>query len=451
MKKLLIIILAFIATYSASAKVVGDTIYYNGKEYYIGPNMITNPSFSSGFTGWYDGTTTALPGKELTSTYWNVTKSGGVDGNWLMGITNNTKVHAGGLCTAWPIGHDSIFYFRFYISNRTKSTNPNVANYQMVSATNTIGTETKVLLGTGYKNSSNPLFGETTVASGDTAWTEISFVFDNSLEDRKYNFIQCCFRWEGPNLFGFDDFYLAPLIDATKVTEVQLVSMQFQSKVSELQRMEENATVAEYTGLAILIEDCLNECGAIDQSSIKAMKTSMNKIDSVMAVTTQGISDAKSLVALIATCQNVQNATAYPGAEAFGTAISNAQALIDNNTETTADQYSKGLASLTKALSDYRFSHSASDDAPANFTFMIKSPNFKIDDSQADSKTNLTSAGWVDGSTYKGNQQVPEYYTPYCAWKAWWSAPVTDTRYLDIHQTITGLPSGYYKISCQIG
>lgn len=448
MKKLLILTLAFLVSYGAEAKEVGDTINYNGKTYYIGPNVISNPSFNGGFTGWTDGTTTGPTGTELTSTYWKVNKSGGVDGNWLIGITNSTKVHAGGLCTAWKIGHDSIYYFSFYISNRTKSTNPNVANYQMVSATNTIGTESKVLLGTGYKNNSNPMFGETTVALGDTTWTENKFIFDNSAQETPYDYMQCCFRWEGPNLFGFDKFCLAPLLDITTTTPAQIVSMQFQNKVNQLQQLEMSSTMSDYPGLVTLIEDCLGACDKVNEDNIDDMNAAMVKIDNVIAVTNKGIDDLKSLTSLLTTAQTMLNTTAYPGADALTAAIEAADALLQNSAETTAQQYSDGLDALTKAISDYRFSQSASDDAPADFTFMVKAPNFKADDTAADSKTNLSRSGWVDGSTYKGTEQYAEYYTPYCAWKAWWSTSATDTRILDIHQTITGLPAGFYKVSC---
>ena len=450
MKKLYLLSLAILSIGSMHAKVVGDTIMYNGKLYYVGQNKIANGSFDKGFTGWYDGTSTTIPGTSITEANWSVNKNGGVDGNWLISNANTGKTGAGSLCTAWPISKDTIYYFSYYISNRGKSTDANVGSFQVVSATNTIATETLPLLGLGNNNSNKAIFGQTKVASGDTTWVQNAFTFDNTLSDRQYQYMQVCFRWEN-KAFGFDNFYLAPLLDASKITQAELVQIRFLAKINELQKL--SGSLVDRSGLCILCDETASEMYDIDRDNADAMAAGITKMDSVIAVTNQANTDIATLKSLIASCQTIYETTFYAGYDTYGSALEAIKAVYDNDAESTADDYAKAITDLKAALNKYRLSQVATKDSPANYTFMISYPNFSTAASVAgqDAKgTTAISTGWIKGSTYTGNDQKASYRQGRDCWNAWWSVNIATagTGNMDVHQNLSKLPNGYYAISC---
>jgi hypothetical protein len=450
MKKLFFLGLALLSFGSIQAKVVGDTIMYNGKLYYVGPNKISNGSFDKGFTGWYDGTSTTTPGTLITSTNWSVTKNGGVDGNWLISNVNTGKAGAGSLCTAWPISKDSIYYFSYYISNRNKSTDANVGTFQVVSATNTIATETLPLLGLGDKSANNAIFGQTKIASGDTTWVQNSFTFDNTQSDRQYQYMQVCFRWEN-KAFGFDNFYLAPLLDASKITKAELIQIQFLAKINELQSL--SGSLVDRSGLCTLCDETASDMYDIDTENADAMTAGITKMDSVIAVTNQAITDIATLKSLIEYCQTIYETTLYQGYDTYGSALESIKEVYNNEEESTADDYAKAITDLKAALNTYRLSQVATKDTPADYTFMISYPDFttaaSISEQMTDGTT-ATSSGWVKGSTYTGGDQKASYRQGRDCWNAWWSVNIATagTGNMDVHQNLSQLPNGYYAISC---
>jgi hypothetical protein len=448
MKKLFIMALAALSFGSMQAKVVGDTIYYNGKMYYIGPNKIVNGSFDNGFTGWYDGTSTTIPGTTITSTKWTITKNGGIDGNWLKSTVHEGKSSAGSLGTAWSISKDSIYYFSYYISNRNKATAANAANFQVVSATNTIGTETFPILGLGNNDANGAICGSTKFASGDTTWVQNEFTFDNTQSSRQYQYMQCFFRWQSSGAWGYDKFYLASLLDPDKISLAELVQVQFLAKFGELQAYESSADIQDLTGLLSALTDFESTLDDVDQTNVDQMKTAMTQIDSVLIVTRQGVADAKTLSTNINSYETEMEKTGYPGSDEFQTAIAAAKNVSEANDETTADGYAKAIAVLEAAHLKYRLSQTATEDTPANYTFFIKSPNFSTSDTE--SATTETSDGWIKGSTYTDGDQKVNFVQGHTNWNAWWSVAVADAagKNLDLHQNLTGLPSGYYAISC---
>lgn len=175
----------------------GDTLEYEGRKYVVGHNLIQNPSFDEGFSGWYNGSGSAI----LDAANWEIHTDGGIGGNWLQGKGHGGKTDAASIGTAWEISPDSIYYFGFYASAR--GTLNDALKWQCVSATNTFGEETELLLG------SNGMFGSVQAQGNDTTWCHNSFVYNNRLAGYKY--LQCIFRWQQNGALGFDHFVLAPL------------------------------------------------------------------------------------------------------------------------------------------------------------------------------------------------------------------------------------------------
>jgi len=165
---------------------LGDTFMKNGRNYeVVGPNLITNPSFDSGVTGW-----TGAAGGALSPVTINTT--GGIDGGAYIiptasaGNTSNNSVGTG-----WAIASGKTYVFGHYtkrMSNVAGGTEP----YTFTSLVNAIGgTETKVIA------------SDTCLANN--AWSKQELIFTNTVP---YGFLQFRSRWLGGAL-GFDDFVLA--------------------------------------------------------------------------------------------------------------------------------------------------------------------------------------------------------------------------------------------------
>ncbi|MDR1121735.1 MAG: hypothetical protein LBM08_12555, partial [Dysgonamonadaceae bacterium] len=76
----------------------GDTIVANGKRIkLLSDNLISNPGFEDGLTGWTDATTTAA---QLSSSNFTVATTGGMDNSrYLVGTKNEGSSAAGSIGT----------------------------------------------------------------------------------------------------------------------------------------------------------------------------------------------------------------------------------------------------------------------------------------------------------------------------------------------------------------
>jgi hypothetical protein len=196
MKKLfrnfLIVMLASVS-FLANAANASDTLTIDGKKFkLLSANLITNPGFESGFTGWTDATTSAAA---LTTEKFSITAAGGVSNSkYLIGLSNENSSSSGSIGTGWPITSGKTYLFAFQVKYLTGTTAAGSELYLKVSRTNdkTSSAEPNVLI-----NSSQ--------VDGAGAWTQNYVYFTNS--NPIYNYIQARFRWLG-NRLGFDDFML---------------------------------------------------------------------------------------------------------------------------------------------------------------------------------------------------------------------------------------------------
>src|SRR5574344_1045343 len=262
--------------------------------------------------------------------------------------------------------------------------------------------------------------------------------------------MQLCFRWEN-KAFGFDNFYLAPLLDASTITKAELVQIQFLAKINELQNL--SGSLVDRSGLCVLCEETASEMYDIDTENADAMTAGIAKMDSIIGVTNQAVTDIATLQTLITSCQTIYDTTLYPGYDTFGSALETAKTVYGNDTESTADDYAKAITDLKAALKTYRMSQVATKDSPANYTFMISYPNFTSAASIAEQSTTgatAVSTGWVKGSTYTGGDQKASYRQGRDCWNAWWAVNIATagTGNMDVHQNLSKLPNGYYAISC---
>jgi hypothetical protein len=157
----------------------------------LGENLIKNGSFEypNGYYGWTDATNAAA---QLNSTNFDIVTEN--DNKYLRSKNHGGSSAASSIGTAWPIENGKTYIFGY----RTKTAKSGGSTeFQKVSLTNTLGTETSVI---------------STTQSLETTWSEIKYEFTNS---SNYAYVQFRARWLGENgqLSSFDDFYLQEVTD----------------------------------------------------------------------------------------------------------------------------------------------------------------------------------------------------------------------------------------------
>jgi len=218
MKKILTSVVLFAAgLFAASAQqtqlTTGDTFTYTNadgveKTYtVVGENLITNPSFDEGTTGWTGG-----DGKALGSA--KVEVSGGIDGgSFIIPTTNAGKGGNASIATAWSIEKGKTYVFSYYIRQNTNTSAAAKEGYIVTSETDwpqgqnlapkpeLNGEETKTLM---YAHE-----------DADCAWTQNIVV-----TTADYKYLQFCARWLDSRL-GFDAFILAEVEEAADPAELE--------------------------------------------------------------------------------------------------------------------------------------------------------------------------------------------------------------------------------------
>lgn len=186
----------------------GDTINLSGLTYrLVSTNLIPNPGFEDGFTGWTDATTAAAT---LNSTKFTLFNTGGVNNSrYLVGITNESSTSSGSIGTGWNLLPNRQYYFSFQVRYQNTTQAAGNEEWVKVSLTNnrTASTEPRVLLNAARVN-------------GGGQWTKNEFVFTNA--NPSYSFIVARFRWLNSRL-GFDNFELFEVVELVNVTQLQSV------------------------------------------------------------------------------------------------------------------------------------------------------------------------------------------------------------------------------------
>lgn len=189
MKKIFSItaVLAVLFTMSMNAALkVGDSFTHNGRTYEVtGVNLITNPSFDSGTTGWTGGA-----GGAITSVTNNV--AGGVDGGaFMVPTTSSGNTSNNSIGTGWAIASGKTYVFDHYVK-KVSETGASKEIYLVTSLANAVSSaETKVM--------------NLDTIMANNVWTLNRIVFTNN---QPYGYLQYRARWLGGRI-GFDDFLLA--------------------------------------------------------------------------------------------------------------------------------------------------------------------------------------------------------------------------------------------------
>jgi hypothetical protein len=187
-----VLLAAALFTANAQQLQTGDTFTYTDidgveKTYkVVGENLIENPSFDNGTTGWTGGS-----GGTLGST--EVNYSGGVDGGaYIRPTVVAGKSSDNSIGTAWDVEVGKTYVFSFFMKNQTDTAaeSPAGGGYIKVSMSNTYRDETLVL---------RPL----PHVDAGLAWTQNTWVVT-----AEYSSLALCARWLG-GAKCFDAFILA--------------------------------------------------------------------------------------------------------------------------------------------------------------------------------------------------------------------------------------------------
>ncbi|MBS2098760.1 DUF6055 domain-containing protein [Carboxylicivirga linearis] len=202
---LLIVVIALGIAKTTYAQSNGDIISVEGKSYQIvGDNMITNPGFENGYTGWTDATTSAA---QLTNDKFTLYSSGGIDNSqYLVGTVNESSSSSGSIGSGWNIEAGKMYYFSYHVKYLDSSAGAGTEQWCKVSLTNnkTSSTEPEILI-------------NATEVNGGGAWTQNQIVFTNSTP---YNYIVARFRWLN-NRLGFDSFSLFEIAEIANTTALE--------------------------------------------------------------------------------------------------------------------------------------------------------------------------------------------------------------------------------------
>jgi tetratricopeptide (TPR) repeat protein len=457
MRKVLTLSLLLAASLSASyAQVpdvkVGDKVTVDGKEYWIGRNEITNPHFSDvdeqgNITGWSVGDYTAM-----TKTNWTWHETGGTDGGaWIQ-----TKGAAGAsdtksLGTRWAISPNAKYYFSFWVTGYTKTDQYIVASLTAKESTHGGMNEDYLVVGKGGTAGATTGFGTVKVPSSKTEWAQNNLFFDSG----DYTYLQFNARWMPTNSYGFDNFYLAKLYDASTTDPSDLMSLELAGLVEEAQALEDGA-LANYSKMVSDLADAVLQYGEAGADA-DATKANYDSLSNKIAECRAALKVIPQLKSLIDNSQVLVAQTSYPGLDAFTEALDAAASVYDNTDTSAAGDYGKALTALQEAVKRYRLSQVATKESPADYSFLIQHPWFCNDENVPkslsaediaaanQSATVLNSTGWVNGSTNPSSGDQRLGFSDCTCWNAW---SVNFSGYLDIHQNLTNLPNGLYSIKC---
>lgn len=441
---------------------VGDKIKLSdGSEWYVGPNEITNPSFSmdpadnnGNIVGWTVGNYAQM----TTSTFiWHA--EGGYDGGAYIQANKHTGSNGdGSVCQRWSIEPNTRYYLSFYIA-RNSANNQYIPVITLTNQESTGGGQNEKLsegalqlIGKNGEDAGEILgYGNYVDNDGDGYgdWCQTACSF----ESQEYTYCQFNARWLKENKIQacFDGFFLAKLYDPATTSPEKVAEISLLAELSEAETIEEN-TLADYQALAEELQNWIMESG---YDNINAEDNSLEEIQNAIDAIKQKVSEITASVAnfeafatnLQAATELIEN-TSYPGLDEFTNVITGlldyqADNYYSLDKDKTASEYILVAAKeLTDAVNTYRFSQEATEDNPADYTFYIDNPTF------------VAQGNWYTGST-GGDQRLHTGLTDnngnaMTAWNAWRNNLSTSSAFVSINQDLTGLPNGKYTVTADL-
>jgi len=177
---------------------------------------------------------------------------------------------------------------------------------------------------------------------------------------------------------------------------------------------------AGYADINVELDARLSAAGSMAHNSVESAKERYEAAATALGEALQGMATKKSLDSLLIVAQRVED-DAHPLVSLLQSAISQA------SEANTVGGFEAALKNLRATLDRYL--------SLEEVTALVKNPTF------------ATADGWTTkaGSYTGGDQRTNNIWGKTC-WNAWWST--SDGGTLEVRQTLTDLPAGYYMMSC---
>lgn len=242
--------------------------------------------------------------------------------------------------------------------------------------------------------------------------------------------------------------------DPSQILEADLTSM-----IGEIQLLQEQATTLGLEGLVTEMNDRIDEIDGVIGLDVDVMEKALKDAEAAYAQFVAAIEAVPALDALLEKMGRLFETTRYPGLDDLMDAYENINDLRNNG---TADQILGAAALAQEAIKQYNFSQEASEESPADYTFLISSPWFitataepTLQDGEwvyaneytvgsgQGTNADLNSDGWyISGAT--GGDQRLNFQQGRSCWNAWNN---NFTTTIGVAQDLTDLPNGYYTVS----
>lgn len=437
---------------------VGDLITLaDGSQWYVGPNEVTNGSFDMDpaendgkIVGWTLGNYAQMMATTNGGTFiWH--KTGGYDGGaYIQANVHNGAGGNGSIGMRWTVEPDTRYYFSFYLA-KNSANNQYIPVVSLTSAESTGGGQNEtspngsMIIGkNGGEGVTDELLGYGAYNNGDWCQTACSF------DSKEYTYLQFNARWLKENSIQacFDGFFLAKLYNIDEVTpeQVAIISLEAKKLAAEDFIGDE---LSEYDGLAdamwVWYDDAEFQ-GYDETTDLKDIQDAIDEIDAKIAEARAAVAKLAELESLYEVANSLFETTEYPGKDDF-------EGVLDDINDYVANSYmapdgEDALAYVTvmynklnDAIGAYRSSQEASEENPADYTYLIDNPTFNA------------QGKWYKGSYTGGDQRLntnpngttlPEGIAS--CWNAW-SNELNSTTAVAISQNLDNIPNGYYTVS----
>ena len=477
MKKLLSFAVALTASamgYMAQAQLtnqdlqLGDTVVdESGRQWLVGENLIVNPSFDEitedgTIKNWYtaNGYATMKSTDFGGNFIWHET--GGFDGGAYIQANKHTGAAGeGSIAARWTLEQNAKYYLTFWLKQNSEKNQyiPIVSLTSQVSANggeNEFGETGKTLLGKNGTDNSGTTYGYANYSAD--GWAQTSLFFDSE----EYTYLQYNARWLKENAIQacFDGFYLARLYDAETTSQDLLAELVLQGAINQAYTLLDKFEAKEWTGVYGELEEQIWNAEGVLGTDVDAMKQATENIRKEITEFELVYKAGESLESLVLKAENIVATTMYPGLDDLATAIGTAQSTLF---EGSSEDVLNGVTVLDKAIDDYYYSQTYSEDSPADYTFLVTAPQFCIDEAEptvvdgvftypnvanytnGQSNSDNSSEGWYRGANTAGDQRL-NYVQQRMCWNAW----ATSFDEVSINQDITGIPNGYYAVAADL-
>ena len=268
-RKIYVFLLSLLIVSPLFSQQKGDTITVGKSRFVIlSDNLIPNPGFESGFTGWTDATSSAAT---LTSGNFSLVDTAGVNNSkYLASLISANSSAAGSIGTGWNIESGKTYCFSYNVK------------YQSITAAAGSEIFLKISLTNDKTNVAEPvILIDTTKVNAAGVWTKNQVGFTNTFP---YNYVVARFRWLGTRL-GFDNFALheayeipdtvglrATIVQAQSLYDPSAVgALDLQNAISEAQSQMSNTFAIDVRAAIASLKDVIFQYNVVNATETKPL------------------------------------------------------------------------------------------------------------------------------------------------------------------------------------